>query len=149
LAFLDQPETSLSILPNTLDKGLAEAAWVAHAISPPLFFKKGNQGLCMNLPDESLSTRIVNLIESSKSCVDRVLDGMVTGVLDEDDTKGLIARLSVIDSRSMLLFACLNVDQIEADFSNINLDEEIKFIAASEHFITEITTILTENTSNE
>ena len=103
----------------------------------------------MNLPDESLSTRIVNLIESSKSCVDRVLDGMVTGVLDEDDTKGLIARLSVIDSRSMLLFACLNVDQIEADFSNINLDEEIEFIAASEHFITEITTILTENTPNE
>lgn len=103
----------------------------------------------MNLPDESLRTRLVNLTESAKNCVDGVLNAMVTGELDEDDTKGLIARLGVIDSRLMLLSACLNVEQIEADFSNINLDEEIEFIAASEKFITDITTILTESSSHE
>lgn len=103
----------------------------------------------MNLPDESLSARLVSLIEFSKSCVDGVLNAMVIGDLDEDDAKGLIARLSVIDSRSMLLFSCLNVEQIEADFSNINLDEEIEFITASEKFITDITTILSENSSHE
>jgi hypothetical protein len=91
-----------------------------------------------------LTQRLVSLMDSSAQCAKHTLAALAKGVIDIDDFKTIVARLSVIESRSILLIACLNVDEVEADFSEISLDDEIEFMGAAEVFLSDIKAAMDE-----
>ncbi|WP_338924406.1 hypothetical protein V0M98_32860 (plasmid) [Pseudomonas silesiensis] len=91
-----------------------------------------------------LTPRLLSLMDSSFKCGQLALVALGKGVIDSDDFKTIIARLGVIESRSMLLLACLNVEEIEADLTQISLPDEIEFMDGADLFIREIQAIIAE-----
>ncbi|WP_274644025.1 hypothetical protein [Pseudomonas serbica] len=91
-----------------------------------------------------LTPRLVALMDSSAQCAKVALRALARGAIDIDDFKTIVARLSVIESRSILLIACLNVEEVKADFTEISLPDEIEFMGAAEVFLTEIQAMMDE-----
>ena len=91
-----------------------------------------------------LTPRLLSLIDSSSHCAKMVVIATGDGDIDISDAQAILTRLSIIDGRSMLLLACLNVEDIEADFDAISISDEVEFMVAAEEFIKEIERTLEE-----
>jgi hypothetical protein len=83
-------------------------------------------------------------MDASNLCAQRIVSAFGAGTIDSDDSQAVLTRLSVIDGRSMLLLACLNVEEIEADFDRISLKDEVEFMDAAFVFIEEIQVAMEE-----
>lgn len=87
---------------------------------------------------QDLTTRLLALMDASNICAQHVVSAFGAGTIDSGDSQAILARLSVIDGRSMLLLACLNVEEIEADFDRISFKDEVEFMDSAFVFIEEI-----------
>lgn len=87
---------------------------------------------------KNLNPRLIAQMEASNQCAQLVLSAVAKGALDAKDCTDILSRLSVIDARSMLLIACMNIDEIEADFTKISLTDEIRFMDGADVFIKHI-----------
>jgi hypothetical protein len=89
--------------------------------------------------NEPITARLLMLMESSTNCVHKLLD---TDDVDSEIVTGVVTRCAAIEARSIVFLSCLHDPYMEKAIKDINLDQEIEFMGASELFLKEIDGLL-------
>lgn len=91
--------------------------------------------------NEPFTARLLQIMESSTNVVNRVLS--IDGV-DDESIMAIVTRCSLIESRSLMFLSCLNDAEMEKVLKDINIDDELLFMDASEEFIKDIGEMLSQ-----